>query len=378
MKLSKLLSLGTLFFVIIFLMTITFISSDAADTGKIIPLLELTISDKDGANINQIYIERIWDHAPGELANPYSIYHSDDYLVIQDLSSYRPLPVFKKDGTFLHYIGDWGKGPGEFSREGHSVIGIRDGDILIYDRETSRILSYEVESGKFVAESNSGLKTFPYLHGDKLINRAAIPYEHFAYGVTLNYDLSTEVDTVVYGRYDELDVLYAAKYNHLLKQGAVIEDDDNNIFIAFNNSSLIVGFDIDGNVIFYNDKPAKLGTLPDLRNIELPASLRGGLIGPPLNMFPKHYVSVAVNDSYVLGLYSGFQIKSREDLLDSDKANEGYLVNFFDKKNSDFITTLTLDFPLKSFVLDNETLYGISTYPDVTLVKYQLNTANQE
>ncbi|WP_069130073.1 6-bladed beta-propeller [Rhodohalobacter halophilus] len=313
-----------------------------------------------------------WEVTSDNLANPYSLYKFHDYLIVQDNSSQKPLPVFKVDGVFSHFIGSWGKGPGEFSRDGHTVIGIQNEQILIYDRETSRILSFNISDGHFVNEKSVSLKTFPYLHGNKLISRAAVPFDHFAYGVSLLSDLSTDTDTTVYGYYQELKKLLPAKNNHLLKQGDVATDSNSNAFIALNNSSLIIGFDVDGNVIFMNEEPVNMGALPDLTKIDLPASLRGGLISPPLNMFPKHYVSVGVNDDYIIGVYSGFQINNRQDFLDADRANEGSILHIFDKKTSSYLESVDLDVPLRSLVLDGNDVYAISVSPEIKLKKFKL------
>jgi len=314
----------------------------------------------------------IWAVSPEELADPGSIYLFEDKLIIQDYQSARPLPVLKADGSFSHYIGNWGRGPGEFSSAGHTVLGSRKGNILIYDRETSKLLAFEIETGNFLAEKTTEPKTFPYLQGNRLISRAAVPYENFAYGITLSDDLTLMTDTVIFGNYSRLKNLTHARKNHLLKQGAVVIDNKQNAYIALNNSSLILGFDLNGEIIFENDTPINMGSLPDLQNIKLPASHRGALISPPLNMFPKHYVDVSVNDKYLAGLYSGFQIKNRQDFLDSHKANEGKTLHIFDKKDSKFLYKVNLDHPWISFALKDESVFAVSLIPEPEITKYKV------
>ncbi|MGF1669518.1 MAG: 6-bladed beta-propeller, partial [Balneolaceae bacterium] len=165
--------------VIILLISIIYIITDDGKNSETFIEHDIThtrVSEPDYEN-SGFSLNLIWNVASSELAFPGSLYLYEDNLIVQDFKSIRPLPVLKTDGSFSHYIGNWGKGPGEFTSEGHTVLGIRNGNVLIYDRETSRLLAFDIETGNFVAEKQTEPKTFPYLQGDKLVSRAAVPFE---------------------------------------------------------------------------------------------------------------------------------------------------------------------------------------------------------
>lgn len=341
------------------------------NTSNSLNLKTLPKTDQDKSGVNDIIykdidFEVIWTTNDVYLGNPYKVLVKNEEIYIQDYNGEKPIPIFNNNGTFNNYISKWGKGPGELGL-GYKLLGFLDTDLIVYDDQTKRLLLFNPKSGNVLSERVFNLNN-PLFTGKKLIDKATIPYPAFSFGVSLNKNLTVREDTVVFGDYQSVPELRAAKKNHLLKQGPSKADNEGNIFFAFHDATLILGFSEQGEVIFKTDLPYGINELPNFVRHQL---ANVPLTSPNRDEYPKHYIGLSVDKKFIYGLYSGFQVKTRQDFLEVGKLNEGKILNVFNKQTNDYLFSVKLPHVLRDIAVTDNAIYAISVNPEVKLIKYR-------
>jgi len=311
-------------------------------------------------------LELVWSTTDKYLANPHKVIAHKDRLYIQDYRGEKPIPVFDNNGCFIHYMGQWGRGAGELNM-GYKIVGFLDNYLVVFDDQTKRLILFDSGSGDPASEKILDIND-PILTGQSIISRVRVSLDALAFSVTLNQNLETGRDTVIIGNYKEVPEIAAAKNNYLLKQGPWDADNTGNVFMAFHDASLILGFTPSGEIIFKTSLPYRIDKLPDF--IRHPAA-NAPLSSPNRDEYPKQYIGLTVDDKYVYGLYSGFQIKTRQDLLQVDKLSEGEILNIFNKQTSEYFFSLNLPYPFRDIAVADNALYALTVNPEVKLVKFK-------
>lgn len=324
---------------------------------------------ENGQKIDPLYKEvefdMVWSSSHEALVNPYESIVNKSEIYIKDYRGIRPIAVFDTKGAFLRYLSNWGRGAGEINL-GYRILGSFNGELLVFDDQTKRLLSLDSRSGDSLFEKTYNLHD-PILVGSRIVERAKVPFPGFAYGAVIEENLEISTNTTLYGNYEELPELQAAEKNHLLKQGPWAADSSGNVFFAFHDSSLILGFSSEGKIIFKTALPYQNSELPDF--ITHRASPEP-LSAPNRDEYPKQYISLTVDDNFIYGLYSGFQIRSRQDILLADKLIEGNLLNIFDKKTSQYLFTIRLEDSFRDITVTEDAIYAITINPKVMLIKF--------
>lgn len=337
---------------------------------------EESISDRvdvSSFNMKSVDFKRYWS-VEDILYQPYGLLELDEYLLVRDVDSPDPIPVFQKNGEFSHNIGKRGEGPGEFSRNGHQMVGdIHNNKIAIYDTETARIIYYDIETGEVIEEKLLEYLSYPVLASDLLISRTHEQYKYFAIGVELNRDLTLSKDTTYIGYYDEYPELKPAEVNHLLKQGPTTVSGED-YFFGFHDADLILGFNSRGEEILRatsSKTNEDMINLPEVKSHPaIPDHMEGALTSPPRNEYPKHYIGLSNDDNFIYGLYSGFQIETRQDHNRAHYLDQGEFINIFDKETGEYKFTVETPYPWRDLEVNEESVYAISADPKVRISKY--------
>ncbi|MBO6577263.1 MAG: hypothetical protein JJ976_17720 [Rhodothermales bacterium] len=111
--------------------------------------------------------------APGqpiEAAVNHPTYFSitDEFVIVGDNADPRP-KLFSLDGTYSHTAGDAGNGPGELGRP-TSALEV-DGELWVFDSETSRVSAFDVDTGQYL---RSGVQPFAFVRATSSSRSSAV------------------------------------------------------------------------------------------------------------------------------------------------------------------------------------------------------------
>ncbi len=319
----------------------------------------LSIIDKEWALLNE---------SENELYNPWQIKLIGETLYVWDAAGEHPVQLYNLDLENIGTLGEWGEGPGEFVNPIHIIGSYRD-TLIVHERMKNRLSLFDITTKNFIRyidlfELLQKSALYATLSNSLLIIVDGDVTESFAKGFSI-FD-GTGPDIIYYG---DLNILHdlkpvTATRNFLLKEGSIISD-NNNLYVALRRSSLILGFSIDGELLFHNMEP---------HNIDLPEYSDPNFVGsqPPVNWYPTTNISIGVDSKHLYTLYTGRQL-TRRDVA----ANRFYLIrqtqilDVYDKYTGDYQYSTILPIPLSDMVVTDNAIYGISKDSEIKVVKFK-------
>lgn len=330
-------------------------------------------------NDQAISWQKINSYAENVLMNPLegTVIDSRNYLYLYDAKGDYPLYMINLEDGDIREFGSWGRGPGEMSYDGEKRISVSDKFIYVYDLGMSRITVYNLDGTYhntitpppgifrgalyFINDENIIFISHTNVRDD---NSVATGYE---------VDETGEISTsgINYGLYEEHRDLIPKKNNALVKQGPVTVSKDDHFYIANYYSSIVMGFMLNGDVLFKTYEPD---------NVPLPRvsqQREGGRMvykAPDVAEYPQRAISLAVDDQYLYLVYSGNEITRWQIVRSLLGANlrlfEGKMLYVYDRYTGTFKYSAKLPVWTVSIAVDDDHIYLTTWEKNPRVIKY--------
>ncbi len=240
--------------------------------------------------------------------------------------------------------------------------------LLIESRNSDRrkISCFDLE-GKF--QKQLEVPSTSYISAALTSKNILVLLDYFSNSFAVGYQVTKDISIankkpIPFGKYEEIPELENCRNNFLLKQGPICTDNKGNVFIGFQFSSLIVGFDDKGINFFKTLEP---------ENIPIPqvVTKTGVYKAPDVGKHPEVNVSLAVDEKYVYAVYSGTKLTLLNFVFTLDELFQGEVVRVYDKKTSEYLWSFKLPYPVRDFKVTEDSIFLLSVDPEVALIKYK-------
>ncbi len=297
------------------------------------------------------------------LMNPYRLLVDDNDMFIFDPGSENMIIHMDTTGRYLSSFGPLGQGPGEINRVAN-FAGLTDKYLFISNWKKIHI--FNRHSSEFI---KSLIVNVPFGKPHKIFKDWIVVWGMDPEVIFIGYELSPEFniqyDSILKLGYYDNRSLYPFRSNPLLKQGQVFSDSAG-IYFSFTNSSLILGFNESGELIFNTDKPYSI-RIPDVvkyGNDDFSAPLR--------DKYPEVTIAITGDDKYIYTLYSGTVFKTRLGALtNAADIGQGELLNIYLRESGRFICSYKLPFPFRDICATDTNIYGLSVDPEIAIYKLE-------
>lgn len=300
------------------------------------------------------------------LNNPNRLFLLNGSVYVFDIYGDRPFIKFDSTGKYNYSFGGWGQGPGEMGESTTQFVGAIDNIILIHNHNRRKISCFNL-NGKF--QKQLEIPSTSYVSAALTSKNTLVLLDYFSDSFAVGYHVAEDISitnkkAIPVGQYEELPELENCRNNFLLKQGPICTDNEGNVFIGFQFSSLIVGFDDKGNNFFKTSEP---------ENIPIPevVAKAGVYKAPDVGKHPEINVSLAVDEKYVYAVYSGTQPTLLNFIFTLDELFQGEIVRVYDKKTSDYLWSFELPYPVRDIKVTEDSIFLLSVDPEPALIKYK-------
>lgn len=338
-----------------------------------VTILFLSLFPSASAQNNPQLLNEYSEH----LINPENFYVlSEDIILFNDPGN-REYPLYLIDihsGNVLNEIRG-GRGPGELGGMYKTVTFTENGEIGVFDRELFRMNMYDEELN-FIRDIrlrsfNKNIMQAGFLSSNVFFIVPSSDNFIEYYGME-EYppDASNNLLSIKHESSD----FFLPLQNFLLKQDFHFSQDDNELYTAFEYSSLLLKLNKEG-IVFDRIEP-DFHLFPD----EKPES--GGVYSlPDVADYPVCALDLDVDDKYVYVLYSGEKLSANffSEIFNPDKEIEKIVhsdkINVYDKKTGKYTGSYRIPVQAKSFKITEKHLYALSTLENghPTLYKYKKN-----
>lgn len=300
---------------------------------------------------------------------PMQITICNNVLLLSDSEGDFPFKRHSMDFEYLGTLGAWGQGPGEIVKPSW-IIGCNN-DIVYTYSFMNRSVSMFLTDGRYIGNIDKSLthQSF-YCHViDNTLILVNTSFNPYAIGVSLNemYDILSGHDTIVYGDANDVsELLTVSRNRNILLKNSIISSDGENVYAAFRYGSLLLGFTKEGRLLFNTLHPF---------NVDIPEYSGGEYLGsaPPINKYPEAYVAIDVDDRYIYTIFSGAELSSRDVITGrkTHKIHQGQLLSIHDKRTGEYKYTVELPFLIGDIAVSDDSIYAISTHPEIRLLKFE-------
>jgi len=307
-----------------------------------------------------------WKTSAG-LFNPYRLQRQGQFLIVQDADADAPFLKFDTAGQFRSQLGGWGEGPGEFGKQPRLAGRFGAQVAVLSDDMRRRVMRFDLTTDTYGGEMQVPASAGPPATDSSLIVVRPSHPEHVLQGFQVDPSgpaLPDDQSPIAFGRYDELPELAASKENYLLKQGPMHIEPSGPLYMAFRYAGLVVSFRRDGTLRFKTSDPLDI-PLPDFSADDVPIP-DVTAASPPGNIYPKVFIGLSVDDSHVYALYSGKKLTEETGVTG---INQGSRVYAYDKNAGNLLFSFDLPRPARDLIVTSESVYILSTDPDVALLK---------
>lgn len=291
-----------------------------------------------------------------------------NYLFVYDSEGEYPIIRLDVDTGEWLGISGWGRGPGETLKGGNLYISSIKDTLVVYNSNGFNLLLFDVE-GKLLRSRNSLAFGNSYVIGiqDNLFRAVSINMLLMSTDSVLiesyRYDEKgiVKLPTNSYIPFEEHPDLEIFALNQLTRQGPYAVDAEGRMYLGNFYSSLLLGLDAGGTLLFKTYEPDKI-PIPKI----LPEKGKNGVSikSPGPMTHTEITMGLAVDSQYVYALHSGVEpsfLKNIKSILDigSYNINEGKKLRLFDKFSGKFIHEVELPFWAVDIHADEEHFYFI-------------------
>jgi len=135
-------------------------------------------------NINySMKVQRLEDNEEYPIGEVSKLIIDEKRIYILDSAKAKALFIYSREGKLLHLINQIGRGPGEFIAPQDFNIDKRNGDIVVMDAHSKKMLVYSSQ-GEYIREFNYGLYAVRFIIDDEnniLLDNGNIPSEDSLY-----------------------------------------------------------------------------------------------------------------------------------------------------------------------------------------------------
>ncbi len=304
------------------------------------------------------------------LVNPFDLYvDSKNNIFVADQSSEFPILGFSSNGTLKYRIGKRGRGPGEIEKLFY-ILGAHKKEIYILNLTQLKIQIFHY-TGTLVSEFHipfslggtlkRGSITIITGGNKNLISSLKLIKSNLKYEMIKQWDFP--LDNLL-----DIKSFENCQKNPLLKQGKIVSDENNNVFLGFSFSSIILGISHEGDYIFSNALPYKV-SFPNFSKY----SEKYEYTSPPANLFPRITIDLAIDSLYLYRVYLGFrtdQIKNPMVLMKKD-LSQGTVLDVYNKQTGDYLFSTMLPAPAKALWVNTDRVYILTTFPKIGVHIYK-------
>ena len=304
------------------------------------------------------------------LNNPFDLFvDSSQNIFVADQSSNYPILALDYRGNLKNGIGKRGRGPGEMEKL-YYILGAHQNTISILNLTQLKIQTFNY-TGTILFEENipfslNGTIKNNVIHlidggNSHLISTFKLKKENSQYQLVKLWELPLK-------KFAQIESFLNISKNPLLKQGKIVSDANNTVFLAFSYSSLLLGISSHGEYLFHNWLPY---------NIKFPDFTKYGKqyqhTAPPVNEFPFVTIDLAVDSLYLYRVYIGFRtdkIKNPMALMKKD-LGQGTILDVYNKSNGQYLFSTKLPIPAKALWVTTDKIYILTTYPEIGISIYE-------
>lgn len=300
---------------------------------------------------------------PTFVKNPIKIIINSNNIFISDFNVEESIKKFNLDGEFLGSFARQGQGPGEVSSVAR-FAGFYKDNIIISSAGRAHLFNFNDLTYKTTLTVKNVYAYRPQIFNNMMLvksnNKTA-----FVVSYTIDNNLNgIQNDVLYFGLFNEVEELLGCEENPLYKQGPVYNDNNERIFFSFKFTSLIIGFNQTGEVIFKTLKPYDTPFPPIYK--------RDGatFTSAPINKHPEINIALAGDDKYIYSLYSGTILKKQKDIVfKRHELGQGEIIDIYDKQTSQYLGSHKLPYPARDMVATEKWLYILSVDPEVCIYK---------
>lgn len=308
------------------------------------------------------------------LVNPHNIIVNEGRILIYDAGADQPFLLYETESGNLVRFGSRGRGPGEINARDSEISMALAGDIIYIFKEGRFGIHQYTTDGRYKntigTDQLRGMMNYVTGGGYIYNFTTSVLNDEFVRIFRIEDGGITYLSQIELQR-DKFHSLY---YNSMIKQGSFAYGSENELYFGLLYSSMLFSSMPDGTVRFITFEPylAELPPAEGRRNVGGGIEMRS----PDAADHPFQYKGLAVNRSFLFGLYSGQQL-SRRDLIrnylgSNIRIGEGKKLTVFDNQTGLYLKTFELDDWVFDIAADETYIYALNISDDPKIVVYAI------